>query len=72
MRLPPASALPAPLREASMLPGCLRKLLLSLVVSFGPKFHRTSPPHPLPAIAGKAINTNRFLLQVFHYSEAFD
>lgn len=71
MGLPPPSALLVPLREASELPGCLRKLLLSLVVSFGPEFLSASPA-PCPAIAGKSINANRFILQVFHYSEAFD
>lgn len=69
--LPPPSALRAPLREASKLPGCLRKLLLSLVVSFGSEFLSSSHP-PRPAIAGKAMNASRFILQVFHYSEAFD
>lgn len=69
--LPPPSALLAPLREASKLPGCLRKLLLSLAVSFGPGFLSSSRP-PCPAIAGKAMNANRFILQVFNYSEAFD
>ena len=69
--VPPLFALLAPLREASKLPGCLRKLSLSWVVSFGPEFLSASPA-PCAATAGKAVNAKGFILQVFHYSEAFD